>query len=280
MVEANLRNTDLSGAYLPGAYLYKCDLTRADLSEAFLRWADLSRANLTEANLSGADLRRTHLARTVFKSADLSGCKVYGIAAWDLQLDDAIQSDLIITDEGESVPIITVDNLEVAQFMYLLIKNEKLRDVIETMTSKAVLILANFVPERKEILEVIRVRLRERGYLPIMFDFEGPQHKNLIDMVTTVARLCRFVIVDITQPRSVPAELEAIVPALPLVPVQLLIEGSEEPYAMFRDLVVRDSVLKLQRYRDCQDLLHPSMRRSLLLSRRSSGNWRQPNYAY
>jgi hypothetical protein len=180
---------------------------------------------------------------------------VYGIAAWDLQLDDAIQSDLIITDEGESVPIITVDNLEVAQFMYLLIKNEKLRDVIETMTSKAVLILANFVPERKEILEVIRVRLRERGYLPIMFDFEGPQHKNLIDMVTTVARLCRFVIVDITQPRSVPAELEAIVPALPLVPVQLLIEGSEEPYAMFRDLVVRDSVLKLQRYRDCQDLL-------------------------
>ena len=74
-------------------------------------------------------------------------------------------------------------------------------------------------------------------------------------MVTTVARLCRFVIVDITQPRSVPAELEAIVPALPLVPVQPLIEGSDEPYAMFRDLVVRDSVLKLHRYRELQDLL-------------------------
>jgi uncharacterized protein YjbI with pentapeptide repeats len=255
LVRANLRGTDLSSAYLPGAYLYECDLTRADLSEAFLRWADLSRAILTKANLSGADLRRTHLARTVFKGADLSGCKVYGIAAWDLQLDDAIQSDLIITDEGETVPSITVDNLEVAQFIYLLLKNEKLRDVIETMTSKAVLILGNFAPERKEILEAIRGRLRDRGYLPIMLDFEGPHNKNLIDTVTTVARLSRFLIVDITQPRSVPAELEAIVPALPSVPVQPLIEGSEEPYAMFSDLVMRDSVLKLHCYRHLQDLL-------------------------
>jgi phage/plasmid-associated DNA primase len=43
------------------------------------------------------------------------------------------------------------------------LNNEKLRDVIETMTSTAVLILGNFAPGRKEVLEAIWERLRERG---------------------------------------------------------------------------------------------------------------------
>jgi len=38
-------------------------------------------------------------------------------------------------------PRITIDNIEVAQFIYLLLHNEKIRDVIDTITSKAVLIL-------------------------------------------------------------------------------------------------------------------------------------------
>ena len=40
------------------------------------------------------------------------------------------------------------------------------------MTSKAVLILGNFVPERKEVLEVIKERLRERGILS-----NAPSHR-------------------------------------------------------------------------------------------------------
>jgi len=47
--------------------------------------------------------------------------------------------NLIITDDNE--PTITVDNLEVAQFIYLLLNNQKIRDVIDTITSKVVLIL-------------------------------------------------------------------------------------------------------------------------------------------
>src|SRR5215213_8378864 len=192
LVGANLRNTDLSGSYLPGANLYKCDLTTADLSETFLRWADLSRANLTEANLSGADLRSTYLARTLFTGADLSGCKVYGIAAWDLQLDDVIQSDLIITDEGE--PNITVDSLEVAQFVYLLLTNPKLHDVIDTVTTKIVLLLGRFTQQRLAVLEALRTALRQNGYVPILFNFTGPESQNVLATVVTVARLARFVV--------------------------------------------------------------------------------------
>ena len=49
----------------------------------------------------------------------------------------ATQSNLIITPHNESV--IQVDNLEVAQFIYLLLNNEKVRTVIDTITSKVVL---------------------------------------------------------------------------------------------------------------------------------------------
>jgi uncharacterized protein YjbI with pentapeptide repeats len=247
--EANLVEADLGWADLTGA-----NLTNTDLTGAYLGWSNLTKANLSGAHLTGANLEISQMVETNLINTELSGSRIYGVSAWNLQLSaETIQLNLIITREDE--PVVTADSLEVAQFIYLLLNNEKIRKVIDTMTSKAVLILGNFSDERKVVLEEIRTQLRERNYLPILFDFEGPKNKSLTDAVTTVARLSRFVIVDITQPRSVPAELEAIVPALPTVPVQPLIEASEEPYAMFRDLVVRDTVLKLHRYTTLHDLL-------------------------
>ncbi|MFN8372994.1 MAG: hypothetical protein U0694_08960 [Anaerolineae bacterium] len=82
----------------------------------------------------------------------------FGISAWDVKLDGAIQSDLVITDVDE--PEIRVDNLEVAQFIYLLLNNQKIRDVIDTITSKAVLILGRFTDERKAVLDYICEELR------------------------------------------------------------------------------------------------------------------------
>ena len=41
-------------------------------------------------------------------------------------------------------PEITVDNIEVAQFVYLLLHNQKIRDVIDTFCKKVVLILGRF----------------------------------------------------------------------------------------------------------------------------------------
>ena len=52
--------------------------------------------------------------------------------------------------------------------------------------------------------------------------------------MTTLASLSRFVIADLTQPRSVPLETQAIVPdiAVPFVPI---IEG-QRPFSMFASL--------------------------------------------
>ena len=59
---------------------------------------------------------------TDLTGADLTGCSVHGVSAWGLKLDDAKQQNLVITRPDE--PTITVDNIEVAQFIYLLLHNK------------------------------------------------------------------------------------------------------------------------------------------------------------
>jgi hypothetical protein len=49
--------------------------------------------------------------------------------------------------------------------------------VIDTITSKVVLILGRFTPERKSVLDAIRDQLRKRNYLPVLFDFEKPSNR-------------------------------------------------------------------------------------------------------
>ncbi len=62
---------------------------------------------------------------TNFEGANLIRCKVYGTSVWNVRLTGTQQLDVVITPFDE--PEITVDNLEVAQFIYLLLHNEKIR---------------------------------------------------------------------------------------------------------------------------------------------------------
>jgi hypothetical protein len=153
-------------------------------------------------------------------------------------------------------PEITVDNIEVAQFIHLILNNQKVRDVIDTVTSKAVLILGRFTDERKTVLDALRDELRKRNYLPILFDFEVPARRNVTETVTLLARMARFIIADLTDPSSIPQELQAIIPSV-RVPVQpLLLEGSSL-YSMFKDFDPQDFhwVLPVYQYKEPAQLL-------------------------
>jgi hypothetical protein len=245
--QANLRDANLSGGNLRGANLPLADLTGANLRRAKLRGANLSGADLRQGDLTGAVLVEASLGDAV-----LTGCRVYGVSAWNAKLSsDTKQQDLVITGRGE--PDVTVDNIEVAQFVYLLLHNEKIRDVIDTVTSKVVLILGRFTPERKAVLDAIREELRLRHYVPILFDFEPSARRDITETVTLLARMALFIIADLTEPSSIPEELEAIVPHL-AVPVQPLLEG-ERPYAMFTDYWKYDWVLPVHRYDGLDALL-------------------------
>jgi hypothetical protein len=203
---------------------------------ANLRHADLFFANLVEADLTGADL---------------TGCNVYGLSAWDVDLSKTTQSGLIITKADD--PAVTVDDLQVAQFLYLLIRNEHIRSAIDTLTTKLVLILGRFTPRRKRILRAVSTQLRSRRYVPVLFDFDRPASRDFTETVVTLAHLARFIVADLTDPASVPKELEAIVPDL-AIPVVPLIEAGRRPYAMFKDYWKYDWVLPVQPYTSVTDL--------------------------
>jgi uncharacterized protein YjbI with pentapeptide repeats len=250
---AALPGAHLTGAVLDGANLSEAALPGAHLVEAALMGANLTRADLTGADLSGADLTAAHLENTILEKANLTGCSVYGVSVWNVNLTGAQQSDLVITQRDE--PVITVDNLEVAQFIYLLLHNEKIREVIDTIGTKGVLILGRFAAERKAVLDALRMALRQRGFLPIVFDFEKPTQRDFTETIRILAGLSLFVIADITNPRSAPLELQATVPdyMIPFVPI--IAEG-EEPFAMFVDLQRQfDSVLEVLTYDSIDHLL-------------------------
>jgi uncharacterized protein YjbI with pentapeptide repeats len=259
LVEANLRganlvSTNFTGANLEAADLSGTQLIRANLSEANLGAVKLSFADLSEADLTGAILHGAMLVRTNLTNALLTGCRVYGISAWDVKVSKGTkQQDLVVTPLGE--PEVTTDDLEVAQFIYLLLRNEKLQRVIDTITSKVVLILGRFSPERKMVLDALRDELRNHNYVPVMFDFEKPNSGTTINTVTLLARMARFVIADVSDAKSVLLELQAIVPNSPKLPVlPIIVAGQKEP-GMFDSFEAYPWFLKVHPYENPAQLL-------------------------
>jgi len=259
---ADLHGADLTGAFLREAHLYGANLRGADLRGSILVGANLCKADLTRADLSGAILASCSMNEgTIVHGARFTGCNVYGVAAWGLVGEPRDQSNLVITLDGE--PQIVVDNLAVAQFIYLLVNNATLRGVIDTLTSKMVLILGRFTPERKRVLDQLKASLHDAsGLVPVIFDFTKPT-QTTVETVTLLARMARFIIADMSDAKSVLQELQAIVPVSPSIIVQpVIVEPQREPpmidffkpYPWFRVTI---------RYRTISDLiqkLHPVVR--------------------
>lgn len=251
---ADLRDADLREANLTDANLRLANLCAAKLNSAKLINADLMQTDLSDADLTGADLGHANLVKAIVTNAIVNKSNVYGVSVWDLQGEFKEQKEIIITPEGTSP--ITVDNIKVAQFMYLILNNKEIRDVLNTLTSKSVLILGRFsLPERKAILDALRNKLREYDLLPIVFDFERPTDKDFTETIKTLAGMCYFVIADVTNPKSSPLELQATVPdyQIPFVPI---IQEDERPFAMMQNLQTKYKwVLETISYRDGDQLI-------------------------
>jgi uncharacterized protein YjbI with pentapeptide repeats len=161
---ANLSRADLSRADFAEANLYRANLHRANLSGADLNngvslaKADLAGANLTrasfigadlsEAELIGADLTEAKLSRADLEGAILTGCRIYGISAWDLEVsNETKQSNLIISNEDTGR--FMVADIEVAQFIYLLRTSKRSRQI-----EKIRKVLADLGIEAEDIAKV------------------------------------------------------------------------------------------------------------------------------
>jgi hypothetical protein len=74
--------------------------------------------------------------------------------------------------------------------LYLL-NYQKIREVIDSITSKAILILGRFMPPRKQVLDTIRDALHRHNYLPILFYFDSPSSRDLTVYIASLRERLR-----------------------------------------------------------------------------------------
>lgn len=263
---SNMEHAELDGARLPYAHLINVNLDNsrivmADLTCVTADGASFVNANLSYSNLTGISLKN---------KAKLVNTKITGVSVWDINKDDStIQKNLIITGVVEpllefvSVEKGTMDNIvartnniETAHLLTLVANGEKLKEIIDTLTKNVVLLLGNFSPRRKAILQRMGDRLTQFGYTPVIFDFPVPDDRGLIDSVTFLASMSSFVIADLTKPRSVPLEALLVASEL-MVPFAGVIQANERPFAMFHSLQQKYHwLLPITEYKNDKDLLN------------------------
>jgi hypothetical protein len=131
-------------------------------------------------------------------------------------------------------------------------------EIMSELSRRRVLILGRFSERRLAVLESIKAHLRAHPnkYIPELFTFEKPESTSLTEAIIGFAALSRFIIADLSEPRSVQAELQAIVPNFQSIPVVPLISRTGKEYALFASLQAYKNVVSpTVRYRDLDDLL-------------------------
>ncbi len=143
----------------------------------------------------------------------------------------------------------------------LLINNAKIKNIVETLTSKTVLILGRFTPERKAVLDQLKAHIHAAyGYVPVLFDFQNPSITT-IETVTLLARFSKLVIADLSDAKSVLQELQALVPTSPSIVFQpIIVAGQHEPpmidalkpYPWFRRVIKYGTIADLKQRLDAR----------------------------
>lgn len=248
--DAFAEGLNLRDSVFEGTHFGEGDFSAADFSGATFRDTSLNKTILTGANFDGAtfvncNLNRVNLVGASFRVKEITETVVYGIAAWDMVMSDEMkQSKLVIEKTSEfysdliqrgHIPMM-VDDIELAQFVYYLNNHKKMRDALNILNDRGVLLLGRFKDGGLERLYSVRDWLQGKGYMAMIFDFARPDNLSLTETVVTMAGLSKFVVVDLSG-ASVPAELQSI-----LTQIKKPVLAFGDPYSLFPDLADQTSV--------------------------------------
>jgi len=220
----------------------------------------LTRADFTEANLMYVSMPLAHVEGAKFR-----GAHVFGISAWSLVGEPADQRRMVVFSPRDlalapqaklerRIHPTTVDDLETAQFLHLLMDNPRIARALAEINDRAILLLGRFTAQRKLVLDRLKALLQRADFVPLLFDFPGSQTRDLTETVACLAHLSCFVIADLTSAKSVPQELGVIAPYLPSVPIVPLLQQGHEPYSLFEHIARYPWVQPIVRYRSLAHL--------------------------
>jgi uncharacterized protein YjbI with pentapeptide repeats len=242
----NFYKSDMKNSELNHCTFDNCNFEKANLINSNFNFSKLTDCIFKGSNLSKSEQFSTiynncsildtsimwsKLIETTFIESRIFNSKIFGAAIWNVKILNSETKNLIITKNDE--PEIKIDNIEVAQFIYLILNNQKIRDVITTLTSKIVLILGRFTDERLKILESIKEVLILEGFVPVLFTFEKSPKRDLTETIQLLANISKLVIADVSDSKSIPQELSHIIPSTPSLPIQPIIVAEQKEYSMF-----------------------------------------------
>ncbi len=205
----NIRNAVIRNVTFEEGDFSRADFTNCHFINTRFNKTIFTDANFDHATFENCNLNRVNLTNANFHVDSIKETVVYGISAWDLKTSPTSkQSKLVIEKtygfysdiiaEGR-IPMM-VDDIELAQFIYYLTNHKKLRETINVMNSRSVLLLGRFKNGGLERLYTIREWLLDRNYLPMIFDFERPDSMDLVEVITTMGGLSKFIIADLSGP--------------------------------------------------------------------------------
>jgi len=249
-------------------------LTNSNIQSTEFNGTDLSFANFSSAEIKWSGFANARLESTNFEGATLIDINFPDAKSWSPIIDEKTTASGISLDSKKENQI-SIDDLELSHAFSLML------DMINVATEKVVLILGRFYKERKEILDAIRTELRGKGFIALVFDFEGPARRDITETVSLLAHLSRFVVADITDAKSIPQELQAVVPNLPSVVFLPILQTDMKEYAMYEHFRRYEWVLPIFYYDNKEHLvssienniINPAITKSdELLKRRKNDN--------
>jgi uncharacterized protein YjbI with pentapeptide repeats len=252
--ESRAHGADWADAFALRAEWSNASVARSSFKGACLAHSRMESVDFSGCSMQGVELSRCSLIGADLRGADLSGSRVFGVSAWGVELEGATQTGLILTDHDK--PRVIADDLEVAQLLHVLLNHKKLAAVFDNVTHRGVLLLGRFRDGGLATLQEVADRLRadDRGFLPMIFDFERPRDRDLLETVVVLAGLSRWVIADLSGP-MVPDELAAIVPRIK-VPCVSIVEASRHAHPVDAELFASRWLLGTPFvYRDREHLL-------------------------
>jgi hypothetical protein len=231
---ANLMGSSFKGSIINNvnfmsALILKSNFRNSIIENSEFNGADLWNSNFSASNIKNSNFRGSNLTKIDISSAKIMDCKIYGISCWDIKRNDyTITKNLIISDPYSDDPIITIDDIELAQFIYLILNNKKISNLITTMRTKSVLLLSSFDNKSKLVLDKIKELLLKYDFIPIVFDFMPSNKQDLMETIRTLALLSRFVIVDLSIQSGQLHELASLVKETYIPFVTIASEGSKQ----------------------------------------------------